>query len=146
MANVAVIGAQWGDEGKGKIVDWLSERAEVVALVRDWVPRSNLLSSDLVSRVTMVRGDVRDQDLLERVMGEYEIDTVFHLAAQTDPRASVARPMFDAEVNVLGTLNLCEAALAAGTRKVVLATSIAETSLTIEGVRLVIDGGVSVGW
>jgi len=30
MANVAVIGAQWGDEGKGKIVDWLSERAEVV--------------------------------------------------------------------------------------------------------------------
>src|SRR5579862_8532248 len=30
MANVAVIGAQWGDEGKGKIVDWLSERADVV--------------------------------------------------------------------------------------------------------------------
>src|SRR6188474_2732292 len=30
MANVAVIGAQWGDEGKGKIVDWLSERAEIV--------------------------------------------------------------------------------------------------------------------
>src|SRR5438874_12387997 len=30
MGNVAVIGAQWGDEGKGKIVDWLSERADVV--------------------------------------------------------------------------------------------------------------------
>src|SRR5690242_9385973 len=30
MANVAVIGAQWGDEGKGKIVDWLSQRAEIV--------------------------------------------------------------------------------------------------------------------
>jgi len=30
MANVTVIGAQWGDEGKGKIVDWLSERADVV--------------------------------------------------------------------------------------------------------------------
>src|ERR1700684_33443 len=30
MANVAVIGAQWGDEGKGKIVDWLSQRADVV--------------------------------------------------------------------------------------------------------------------
>src|SRR5262249_38022218 len=30
MANVAVIGAQWGDEGKGKIVDWLSARADVV--------------------------------------------------------------------------------------------------------------------
>src|SRR5450631_2254356 len=31
MTNVAVIGSQWGDEGKGKIVDWLSERADVVA-------------------------------------------------------------------------------------------------------------------
>ena len=30
MSNVAVIGAQWGDEGKGKIVDWLSSRADVV--------------------------------------------------------------------------------------------------------------------
>ena len=30
MANVAVVGAQWGDEGKGKIVDWLSARADVV--------------------------------------------------------------------------------------------------------------------
>ena len=32
MGNVAVIGAQWGDEGKGKIVDWLSERADAVAV------------------------------------------------------------------------------------------------------------------
>ena len=31
MANVVVVGAQWGDEGKGKIVDWLSERADVIA-------------------------------------------------------------------------------------------------------------------
>ena len=31
MANVVVVGAQWGDEGKGKIVDWLSERADIVA-------------------------------------------------------------------------------------------------------------------
>jgi len=30
MANVVVVGAQWGDEGKGKIVDWLSERADVL--------------------------------------------------------------------------------------------------------------------
>ena len=34
MANVVVVGAQWGDEGKGKIVDWLSERADVVARVQ----------------------------------------------------------------------------------------------------------------
>ena len=34
MANVAVVGAQWGDEGKGKIVDWLSERADVVRQIK----------------------------------------------------------------------------------------------------------------
>ena len=48
---------------------------------------------------------------------------IFHLAAQLDVRVSVARPMFDAQVNILGSLNLCEAALAAGTRKVVFAGS-----------------------
>jgi UDP-glucose 4-epimerase len=50
-------------------------------------------------------------------------EVVFHLAAQLDVRVSVARPMFDAHVNILGALNLCEAALAAGTRKVVFAGS-----------------------
>ena len=48
---------------------------------------------------------------------------IFHLAAQLDVRVSVAQPVFDAEVNVLGSLNVCEGALAAGTRKVVFAGS-----------------------
>jgi UDP-glucose 4-epimerase len=50
-------------------------------------------------------------------------EVIFHLAAQLDVRVSVARPVFDAQVNILGSLNLCEAALAAGTRKVVFAGS-----------------------
>ena len=50
-------------------------------------------------------------------------EVIFHLAAQLDVRVSVARPIFDAQVNILGSLNLCEAALAAGTRKVVFAGS-----------------------
>ncbi len=50
-------------------------------------------------------------------------EVIFHLAAQLDVRVSVARPMFDAQVNILGSLNLCEAALGAGTRKVVFAGS-----------------------
>mgnify|MGYP003340367851 CR=1 FL=1 len=92
----------------GLLGGWLvrrlvAERAEVVALVRDWVPRSNLLSSDLVSRVTMVRGDVRDQDLLERVMGEYEIDTVFHLAAQTIVGVANRNPVSTLDTNIRGT-------------------------------------------
>jgi UDP-glucose 4-epimerase len=73
-------------------------------------------------KFTFHRLDVRSPQLPDLV-AHRRPEVVFHLAAQTDPRASVARPMFDAEVNVLGTLNVCEAALAAGTRKVVLAGS-----------------------
>jgi UDP-glucose 4-epimerase len=50
-------------------------------------------------------------------------DVLFHLAAQIDVRVSVARPVFDATVNILGTLNVCEGSLAAGTNKVVFAAS-----------------------
>lgn len=50
-------------------------------------------------------------------------DVVFHLAAQADVRVSVARPVFDATVNILGTLQICEGALAAGVHKVVFAAS-----------------------
>src|SRR5438132_532984 len=61
----------------------LEYRAEVVCLVRDWVPDSELVRGGLLDRVRVVRGDIRDQPLLERALGEYEIDTVIHLAAQT---------------------------------------------------------------
>ena len=50
-------------------------------------------------------------------------DVVFHLAAQVDVRVSVARPVFDATVNILGSLNVCEGAVAAGVGKVVFAAS-----------------------
>jgi UDP-glucose 4-epimerase len=66
--------------------------------------------------------DVRDPEivgLIERRAPE----VVFHLAAQADVRVSVARPAFDAEVNVVGSINVLEGARKAGTRKVVFASS-----------------------
>ncbi|MBI3504327.1 MAG: GDP-mannose 4,6-dehydratase [Proteobacteria bacterium] len=84
--------------------------ADVVALVRDWVPRSTLLSSDLLQRVSVVRGDVRDQRVLERALGEYEIDTVFHLAAQTIVGVANRNPVSTLDTNVRGTWALLEAA------------------------------------
>lgn len=99
----------------GLLGGWLvrrlvAERAAVVALVRDWVPRSTLLSGDVLSRVTVVRGDVRDQELLERVLGEYEVDTVFHLAAQTIVGVANANPVSTLDTNIRGTWALLEAA------------------------------------
>src|SRR5436190_12424257 len=72
----------------GLVGSWLVKRlveagADVTCLVRDWVPQSEVVRGSLIDRGKVARGDVRDQALLERVLGENEIDTVIHLAAQT---------------------------------------------------------------
>jgi CDP-glucose 4,6-dehydratase len=83
--------------------------AEVVCLVRDWVPRSELVRTGTLDQVRVVRGDVRDQDTLERSLGEYEIDTVFHLAAQTIVGIANRNPISTFETNIQGTWALLEA-------------------------------------
>jgi CDP-glucose 4,6-dehydratase len=83
--------------------------ADVVCLVRDWVPQSELVRARLVEQVKVVRGDVRDQSELERVLGEYEIDTVIHLAAQTIVGIANRNPVSTFETNVAGTWSLLEA-------------------------------------
>lgn len=84
--------------------------ADVVCLVRDWVPRSQLLGGELLSKVSVARGDVRSQADLERVIGEYEIDTIFHLAAQTIVGIANRNPVSTFETNIQGTWALLEAA------------------------------------
>src|SRR5260370_22061454 len=61
----------------------LDRGASVVTLIRDWTPDNELVCSGNLARVCIVRGDVRDQETMERVPGEYEIDTGFHLSSQT---------------------------------------------------------------
>lgn len=83
--------------------------ADVVCLVRDWVPTSELVRSNLLERVRVVRGDLRDQAVLERALGEYEIDTIFHLAAQTTVPVANRNPVSTFEANIAGTWSLLEA-------------------------------------
>lgn len=73
-------------------------------------------------RFSFYQMDIRSPDLAE-LMARRGHELVYHLAAQTDVRVSVARPGFDAEVNVLGSLNVLEAARVSGTPKVVYAAS-----------------------
>jgi CDP-glucose 4,6-dehydratase len=88
--------------------------AEVVALVRDSVPRSIFHSTApdwaLTSKVVTVRGEVEDFRLLERALNEYEIDTVFHLAAQTIVGTANRGPLATFRANIEGTWNILEAA------------------------------------
>lgn len=100
--------------GTGLVGSWLVRRlteagAEVVCLVRDWVPQSELVRTGTLDKVRVVRGDVRDQDTLERSLGEYEIDTVFHLAAQTIVGIANRNPISTFETNIQGTWALLEA-------------------------------------
>lgn len=100
--------------GSGLLGSWLVRRladegAEVVCLLRDWVPQSELVRSGTLGRVRVVRGDVRDQPLLERVLGEYEATAVFHLAAQTIVGVANRNPLSTFETNVGGTWALLEA-------------------------------------
>jgi len=81
----------------------LSLGADIVCLVRDWVPKSELTRADLIERVKVVRGDICDTPLLERILGEYEIDTVFHLAAQTIVGIANRNPVSTFNTNIGGT-------------------------------------------
>ena len=98
----------------GLVGSWLVKRlvelgADIVCLVRDWVPQSEMSRSGFIDQVKVVRGDVRDQELLERILGEYEIDTVFHLAAQTIVGIANRNPISTFDTNIRGTWSLLEA-------------------------------------
>ena len=113
----------------GLVGGWLVRRlldagADIVCLVRDWVPQSELSQSGLIEQVKVVRGDVRDQSVLERVLGEYEIDSVFHLAAQTIVGIANRNPVSTFETNIGGTWSLMEACRRSpAVKQIVLASS-----------------------
>lgn len=73
------------------------------------------------AEVAFTHGDVRDPEALGRAMTGAE--TVFHLAASVGNKRSIDHPVLDAEINVIGTINVLEAARSAGVRKVVFSSS-----------------------
>jgi CDP-glucose 4,6-dehydratase len=113
----------------GLLGSWLTRAlvdrgALVIGLVRDWVPQSELVSTHLIERIRVVRGDVRDPGTIERTLGEYEVETVFHLAAQTIVGIANANPLSTLETNIGGTWVLLEACRRSpGVRQIVVASS-----------------------
>ena len=104
---VAVTGAT-GFLG-GHLTSMLTDQgARVVVLVRDGVPQSSL-GGGWAARVSAVSGPVEDQALVERMLGEYDVTTVFHLAAQTQVGVANRNPLSTYEANVRGTWALLEA-------------------------------------
>lgn len=108
------------------LVDRLLDEGHEVTVVDDFSSGSHAnlerARADHGSRLTVVERDVRDPAVTADVVAAAP-EVVFHLAAQADVRVSVADPVRDAEVNVIGLLRVLEGARQAGSRKVVFASS-----------------------
>ena len=121
--SVLVTGAT-GLVGSRLVYHLVEEGADVVSLVRDWVPESDLVRSSTIQKTKVVRGDICDLSLLERIMGEYEVSTIIHLAAQTIVPIANRNPVSTFEANIKGTWSVLEAARRSETIEgIVLASS-----------------------
>ncbi len=121
--NVLVTGCT-GILGSSLAIRLAELGASVVGLVRDNVPHSNLWSNPASQRMATVKGDLTDFECLLRTLNEYEVDTVFHLAAQTIVPIANNSPLSTFESNIRGTYNLLEAVrLTPGVRATVVASS-----------------------
>jgi CDP-glucose 4,6-dehydratase len=114
--------------GTGLLGGWLvsallDRGAHIVSLVRDGVPGSRLVQEPRRDQVTTVYGALQDFGLLRRTLAEYDIKTVFHLAAQAIVSTARLDPLTTLETNVQGTWNVLEAARLAGQPQVIVASS-----------------------
>lgn len=92
------------------LCDWLVQQgADVVGLIRDDVPSSNFHRLGLGRKVAVVRGAVEDFDTVERALNEYEVEVVFHVAAQTIVGIANENPRSTFTTNIAGTWTVLEA-------------------------------------
>ena len=112
----------------GLLGGWLTKAlldagADVVAVHRDDRPRSVLKLTGLTDRISIVHGDIAHDGVVARAIAEYEVDTVFHLAAQTLVPTANKAPLSTFETNIRGTWLLLEACREHGVRRTVVASS-----------------------
>jgi len=96
--------------GSSLVPRLLADGADVVCLVRDLLPRSGLRLGGYQDKVTVVQGALEDYPSLERIIGEYEVESVFHLGAQTIVGIADRSPLATFEANIRGTWHVLEAA------------------------------------
>ena len=121
-ASVLVTGAH-GLLGSWLTAALLDAGARVVVIRRDEPAVTALELAGIAGRVDSVRGDVCEEGLIARALAEYEVDSVFHLAAQTLVGVANHSPRSTFETNVRGTWMLLEACRTHGVRAVLVASS-----------------------
>ena len=112
----------------GFVGSWLtyelfSQGADVTGLIRDKITRSNLQLLNLEKKINIVHGDITDFNCLRRCLAEYEIDTVFHLAAQPIVTVALKDPIGTFKANIEGTWNILEASRLSEVERLIIASS-----------------------
>jgi CDP-glucose 4,6-dehydratase len=122
MRSAFVTGA-YGLLGTSLVRTLLRDGVEVTVLRRDATPRSALVLEGLEARVNVVTGDLVGAGVVERALGEYEVDSVFHLAAQTIVGTANRSPASTWDTNLRGTWTVLEACRLHPVARVVVAAS-----------------------
>lgn len=112
----------------GQVGGWVTKQllsvgAEVVCLVRDWVPQCQLVREMLINKVKLVRGNLLDFELLKRMLSEYEVSSVIHLAGQSIVGTAIRDPLSTFDTNIRGTWCLLEACRQTSTVKQIVVAS-----------------------
>jgi CDP-glucose 4,6-dehydratase len=106
--NVFVTGCS-GFLGSWLVQYLVNLKANVVGLIRDELPLSRLYSEKIIDSINVVHGCLENYELIERIINEYEIEMVFHIAAQTIVRIANRNPISTFNSNIQGTWNILEA-------------------------------------
>jgi len=102
----------------------VDRKANIIGLVRDMIPKSNLIREGVYNEINVVRSCVEDFLVVERALNEYEVDTVFHLAAQAIVGIANRNPLSTFESNIKGTWCMLEACRRVPTvKRIVVASS-----------------------
>jgi CDP-glucose 4,6-dehydratase len=123
MSRSVLVTGAYGLLGSWVVRALLERGDRVVALQRDRTPRSGLVLDEPEGALDVVHGDLNDPNLVARALGEYEVDTVVHLAAQTIVGTANRSPVPTFEANVRGTWTLLEACRLHGAARVLVASS-----------------------
>ncbi len=115
--------------GTGFIGTWLvkklvDEGAEVICLVKEMPKDCNFIQLGLDGKTTLIFGDLLDINLIKLTFDKYNIDSVFHLAAQPLVQIALKKPLETLEINIMGTVNVLEACrLNSNIKRIAIASS-----------------------
>jgi CDP-glucose 4,6-dehydratase len=121
--RVALVTGAHGLLGSWLVAALLTEGVRVVAIRRDEPVASTLDLLGFSDRVDTIHGDICEPGLIERALNEYDVDSVFHLAAQTQVGTANRSPLSTFETNIRGTWLLLEACRQHGPASVIVASS-----------------------